>query len=243
MPLLYRVNSRAELPAGFESHYTERDGAFVLDVSGAVDKDKLDEFRSNNKALNEQLRELTRRFDGIDPVKARELLAKAQELEDAQLVKAGDVEKLVESRLKKLKTDLEGRLQATSTERDRLGAELAEIRINQKVIEAASKEGLRATAIPDLVSRTRSVFRLVDGQPRAFEADGKTPRLTKEGEPLTLEGWSTQLVAEAPHLFVGTAGSGAVGSGSGGVSSGGVTKNPFKRESWNLTEQMRITKS
>jgi hypothetical protein len=50
-------------------------------------------------------------------------------------------------------------------------------------------------------------------------------------------------VAEAPHLFEGTAGSGAAGSGSGGVSSGGGTKNPFKRESWNLTEQMRITKA
>jgi predicted nuclease with TOPRIM domain len=175
MPLLYRVKSRAELPAGFESHYIERDGAFVLDVSGVVEKDKLDEFRSNNKTLNEQLRELTSRFEGIDPAKARELLAKAQELEDAQLVKAGDVEKLIENRLKKLKADLEGKLQAATAERDTLSRELSEIRIDQQVIEAASKQRLRPTAIPDLVSRTRSVFRLVDGQPKALKPMG-SPR-------------------------------------------------------------------
>ena len=45
--------------------YVEGDGGFVLDVEGAVDKTKLDEFRTNNIALSNQLSETKRRFEGI----------------------------------------------------------------------------------------------------------------------------------------------------------------------------------
>jgi len=43
----------------------ERDGGLVLDVQGAVDKTKLDEFRTNNIALSNQLAETKRRFGGL----------------------------------------------------------------------------------------------------------------------------------------------------------------------------------
>jgi hypothetical protein len=50
------------------------------------------------------------------------------------------------------------------------------------------------------------------------------------------------LVSDAPHLFEANAGSGAAGSGSGGAGNRSV-KNPFRKESFNLTEQMKIQKS
>ena len=52
-------------PAELQSLYVEGDGGFVLDVEGAVDKTKLDEFRTNNIALSNQLSETKRRFEGI----------------------------------------------------------------------------------------------------------------------------------------------------------------------------------
>ena len=51
-------------------------------------------------------------------------------------------------------------------------------------------------------------------------------------------------VSEAPHLFESNAGGGAAGNTSGGgARPQGLQKNPFKKETWNLTEQMRLQKS
>jgi hypothetical protein len=45
-----------------------------------------------------------------------------------------------------------------------------------------------------------------------------------------------------PHPFESNAGSGAASNGPGGAVQRSV-KNPFRKESWNLTEQMRLPKS
>jgi hypothetical protein len=95
------------------------------------------------------------------------------------------------------------------------------------------------TALVDITGRARSVFRLVNGAPRAFEPDGQTVRYGKDGvTPMTFEEWVDTQVSDAPHLFESNAGGGAAGNGSGGVA---PRKNPFKRgPEWNLTEQMRL---
>ena len=46
------------------------------------------------------------------------------------------------------------------------------------------------------------------------------------------------------HLFESNAGSGAAGNGSGGVGGNNRSvKNPFRKETWNLTEQMKLQKT
>ena len=128
-------------------------------------------------------------------------------------------------------------------ERDTLAARLTTTQIEQGVTESATKRGLRPTAIPDITSRARTVFRLVNGVPTAFEADGKTARVGKDGmTPMTLEEWVDTQVSEAPHLFESNAGGGAVGNGSGGAGNRSV-KNPFTKANWNLTEQMKLQKT
>ena len=64
------------------------------------EKAKLDEFRANNIALRKQLEELKKRFEGIDPDEVRKLAEEKRQLEEAQQLKAGEVEKVVETRLK-----------------------------------------------------------------------------------------------------------------------------------------------
>ena len=44
----------------------------------------------------------------------------------------------------------------------------------------ATKKGLRPSAIPDITARARNVFKLADGAPRTYEADGQTVRLGKD---------------------------------------------------------------
>ena len=61
MALKFKFKSKDEVPAEHLSLYTERDGAWLLDVEGAVEKTKLDEFRTSNVALLKERDELKQR--------------------------------------------------------------------------------------------------------------------------------------------------------------------------------------
>src|SRR5262245_5138623 len=244
MALKFKFKTKEEIPAESQSLYVERDGGWLLDVDGAVDKAKLDEFRTNNIALTNQLAEQKKRFEGIDPDEVKKLAEEKRKLEESQQLKGGEIEKVVEGRLKTAKSEWDKQLNTVVAERDVLNSRLTAIQIDQGVITVATKKGLRPTAIPDITARARVVFRLVDGAPRAYEADGQTVRVGKDGiTPMTLDEWVDQQVADAPHLFESNAGGGAAGNSSGGAGSNPTVKNPLQKETWNLTEQMKLLKS
>lgn len=75
MALKFRYKAKEEVPAEALALYTERDGAFVLDVEGAVDKARVDEFRANNIALTNQLTEQKRRFESIESEQVKAIAA------------------------------------------------------------------------------------------------------------------------------------------------------------------------
>jgi hypothetical protein len=200
-------------------------------------KVKLEEFRQNNITLANQLK----RFEGIDPEAVRQLTEEKRQLEEAAQLKAGEVDKVIEARLKAARTEWEKQHGVVVAERDALTTRLTAIQIDQAVVSEATKRGLRPTAIPDITSRARMTFKLVDGVPQAF--DGERTRPGKDGvSPMTLAEWVDGLVGDAPHLFEANAGGGAAGSGSGGAANRSVT-NPFRKESWNVTEQMKLQRT
>src|SRR5437899_1208311 len=190
MALKFKVKTKDEIPAEMAAHYVERDGGWVLDAEGAAEKSKLDEFRTNNLALLKQIEEQNRKFEGIDPEAVRKLAEEKQRLEDEQRVKAGEFDKVLDGRLKTAKTEWDKQFAAVASERDALSSRLTVVQIDQGVITAATKRGLRATAIPDITARARNIFKLVNGVATAFEADGQTVRVGKDGiAPMTLEEW------------------------------------------------------
>ena len=128
---------------------------------------------------------------------------------------------------------------------ENVAAHVRPVRLDQGVLTVATKRGLRPTAIPDITSRARLVFKLVNGAPRAFEADGTTVRYGKDGvSPMTLEEWVDGQTSDAPHLFESNAGGGAAGTpAGGGTGSQRSVKNPFRKDTWNVTEQMKLIKS
>src|SRR4051812_25838796 len=167
MALKFKYSAKEQIPAESQSLYTERDGEFVLDVEGYVDKAKHDESRAENVALRQQLEQHAKRFEGIDPDEVRKLTEEKRKLEEAQQLKAGEIEKVIEGRLRDLRNEWDKRLQAANAERDSLNSRLTSIQIDQGVTGVATKKGLRPTAIPDITARARTVFKLVDGAPRA----------------------------------------------------------------------------
>lgn len=266
MPLKFKYRSQSEIPPEHAALYLQHDGAWLLDADGAVDKSKLDESRAANAALAKERDDLKKRFEGIDPDEVRRLADEKRHLEEAAQLKAGEIDKVIDARVRAVKDDLGKKLAATLSERDALNARLAAIQIDQAVVAEATKRGLRPTAIPDITARARAIFRLVNGVPQPFEPDGQTPRTGRDGlTPLNLPEWLDLQLAEAPHLFEPNAGAGAAGtpnggagasllqlsastggrsaSGSGsGSSRSGAIANPFRKETWNLTEQMRLQK-
>jgi hypothetical protein len=237
MALKYKFKTKDEIPAELQSLYVERDAAWMLDAEGVVEKSKHEEFRTNNIALTNQLK----RFEGIDPDEVRELAAEKQRLLEERQLKAGEADKVIEARLKTARAEWEKTHGVVVAERDALTGRLTAIQIDQAVVTEATKRGLRATALPDITSRARQSFKLVNGVPQAFDGDGQTARMGKDG-PMTLAEWVDALVSDAPHLFEANAGGGAAGSG-GGAAGNRSVKNPFRKESWNLTEQMKLQKS
>jgi len=243
MALKFKFKSKDEIPSEQAALYVEREGSWVLDAEGVVEKSKLDEFRKANVTLLKERDELKTRFEGIDPDEVRKLAEDKRKLEEAQQVKAGEVEKVIDARLKSARAEWEKQFTAVASERDALNGRLTAIQIDQAVVTEATKRGLRATAIPDITSRARMTFKLVNGVPQAFEADGQTARVGKDGvTPMTLAEWIDALVSDAPHLFESNAGGGAAGNGSGGAGNRSV-KNPFRKETWNLTEQMKLQRT
>jgi hypothetical protein len=243
MAIKLKYDSLKEIPAEDVRLYVERDGAWHLDADLKDERAKLNEFRNNNVALLKQIEEQNKRFEGIDPDEVRKLADEKRKLEEEQRLKAGEFDKVLDGRVKAAKADWEKQLASITSERDALSGRLTVIQIDQGVIAAATKRGLRVTAIPDITARARVSFKLVQGVPVPFEADGTTTRPGKDGvTPMTLEEWVDAQVSEAPHLFESNAGSGAAGNGSGGVGNRSV-KNPFQKETWNLTAQMQLQKT
>lgn len=240
MALKNKYEKREEIPAAVATFYVEREGAWLLDT----DRDaRVDEMRATSVAALKELAEFKARFEGIDPAAVRALETEKARLEEERLFKAGEADKVVERRLKAARLDWEKQFGTVTAERDALNGRLAAIQIDQAVVTEATKRGLRPTALPDIAARARQIFKLVGGMPKAFEADGQTARMGKDGvTPMTLAEWVEVLGTDAPHLFAANAGGGAAGSGPGGTALGVGVKNPFRKESWNLTEQMLLLK-
>ena len=238
MSLKFKLQSKEQIPGGLESFYVEHDGALVLDVEGVVEKSKLDEFRNNNVAVMRERDELKQRFAGIDPDSVKTLLAEKARLEEEKLIKDGEVEKLVERRVQAAVGDWEKRSIAAEQQVSSLTARMVETEIKRAAVEAATKLGLRGSAVQDLQARAEKTFKMVDGVAKALDADGKTPVFGKDGvTPLNFDEWAARQVVEAPHLFESNAGGGAVGNRSGGAGNG---DNPWKKDTFNLTRQGQV---
>ena len=228
MALKNKYAKAEEIPAELKPFYVERDGAWLLD------SERNEELRQTNITVMKERDALLKRFEGIDPDEVRKLAAEKARLEEEQRLKDGKFQEVLADKLK-------AAVGPVAAERDALNGKLAALLIDQAVVTEATKRGLRPTAIPDATARARATFKLVDGAPQAF--NGETVRMGKDGvSPMTLAEWVDGLVGDAPHLFEANAGGGAVGSGSGGVGNRSV-RNPFRKEHWNVTEQMKLEKN
>jgi hypothetical protein len=101
MGLKHTITKLEDVPENVRTLYVAQGDKFVLDVDGVVPKEKLDEFRNNNIALQQQID----KYKDLDPVKYRELMAIQQKITEKELLDKGEVEKLVELRVTTMRDD------------------------------------------------------------------------------------------------------------------------------------------
>lgn len=105
----------------------------------------------------------------------------------------------------------QAKLEATAKERDELNGRLSEVLVDRALTEAATKAGVRATALEDALSRGKRVWRLHEGEPTPFSGENIMFSPKDPNQHLSMDEFFTDLAGKASHLFEESRGGGAVG--------------------------------
>ena len=190
-------------------------------------QEQINEAVAGLKAKNEELigekrriQEVLKNFEDIDPKKAREALQFLENNEDAQLIKDGKIDELIEKRTSQLRSDYEKQLEELQTilgEHSKK-AETYESLYKSKVIEDTLREvalsaKVRSEAVSDILLRGKMIFQLgEDGSLEARDNDGNLVK-TEDGKILTPTNWIESLKSDAPHYWPQSEGAGFHGKG------------------------------
>lgn len=210
MSLKYRIKALSEVSEALRELYKPEGDSFVLDVEGAVDRTRLDEFRNNNIELQKQID----KFKNVDPTKYQELMELQRKVQEKELIEKGDIDGLVNSRTMAMREELTARATTAETALQAANRQLATLMIDNQVRAEAVKLGVLPTAVDDMILRAQAIFVMKDGQAVPMQ-DGKVVYGKDGSTPMTISEWAGGLKKTAPHLFHGSSGGGASGNTGG----------------------------
>lgn len=202
------------------------------------------EILDEKKALDKKLKE----FESYDFDAANEAISFLENNKDAQLIKDGKTDELIEKKLSQLTSDhettlgeLKGEL-STAQQHGQLYESLYKTKmVEDSLREAAVGAKVRPEAVTDILLHGRNVFALADdGSVEARDTEGKL-RKTVDDKVLTPTNWIEGLKKSSPHYWPDSVGAGATGMGAG--DEGDLTAALNKAaSSGNMTEYRRIRK-
>ena len=265
MAIPYRVDSLEKVPEAFRELYVEKNEggkiSFIAGVEGVSPKEVVDDFRTNNISLREQvehLSESTKRWTELgeepDVVKAEllQLRELKEKVNNKELVAAEGFKTALESKTQAMKDELSGKVSAM--EKRALEAEarakqaeenLKQFRLDTEIQAASIDVGVKAKAMVDVRGRAVLAGWTLNeqGQPVLRNKATGLVEHGSDGYPLTLREWMRgPLYEEAEHIFEKGTGGGAPGSSNN--SANGSQKypyNPWAKETRNITLQSKIT--
>lgn len=241
MALKFRIDKLEDAPEAARSLYVEKDGKFELPIEGVVTKDKLDEFRNNNIELKNQLSDLTKKFEGVDPELFKTLSAEHQKLKDKKMIDAGKIEELLNERTAAMRADYDKKLKAQADELGITKTQLEKMLIDNALQTEAAKAGVRPAAMEDVLLRGRQRFKLKDGTATPTMPDGKVVYGKDGVTPQSMAEWLADLAPTAPHLFESSQGGGAENK-SGNKNSGAKTMKRADFEALDPASKMSKSK-
>jgi hypothetical protein len=216
-------DSQDDAPEPLREHLVEKDGKWILDVEGYVTKDMLNEFRTNNRALNRDKEKLQKDYEALQTEHA-EFQGKYKDIDpdEYKSLKAAPTD--IQKQITEVEARLAKKYEGMFAERDAV-AKANEMKfhhalISNEVAMAAPKVGIHETALEDLQTRASRVFRVTEGKVVPFQ--GEDP-IYSDREPsrfLSMEEWLGGLSKTYPHYFKSSSGGGA-NNGLGGQSRNG----------------------
>lgn len=240
MALKLTVDTLNDVPENLRGAYKQRtDGAgFILDVEGGVvPKSTHDEFRQTNIALQKKLKDL----GDLTPESLQELREQFETAKNDLAAARKNKDADAEARIKAVQDGLQKKIDEATQQAQGFKARLETVLIDGEVAKVAAEVGAFPTAIDDIAARIRPQFRVGDDN-KAYAVDAQgNKKFGEDGQPLGIAGAVRLLTKAAPHLFKPSQGGGAANTPAGGGRSS--TTNPFKKETWNLTDQAKLIKS
>lgn len=236
--MFFKIRSAVRSPEDDEgSSGGGGDGGLAPEVKAMIDKavaDATTGLKKTNAELKAEKREIAERlkaFDGIDPEAVGTMLKRFADDEEAGLIKAGKIDEVLNKRTERMKSGFEKEL--TSERKAREAAEARSAKYTKRVLEnairaEAAAAGLHKHAIDDALFRASTLFSTdEDGNPVAAQ-----DVYGKDGKPLTVKEWFSDMREKAPHWWPATNGGGASngGGGSGNAPAGNWTGSSAERQ-------------
>lgn len=173
------------------------------------------------KLIQEQMEAMKNQFAGVDLEEWKLIQTERKDIEEKKLIESGEVDQLIQSRVNDVLAAQQKELesQKSAYEKQILGlqddvlgynGQLNVMLVDNELAKIAGSQGVRASAIEDLLSRGRGIFRVEDGKATAFNVEGRPMYDTDAVTPLSINKWIEGLTQTAPHLFEMSTGAASV---------------------------------
>jgi len=154
-----------------QTFYKQGEDGYKLEVEGAVDKTKVDEFRASNIDLMKKQEQ----YNGIDLDEVRELQANKRKLLDAEFINKKDFDGLVESRTNTMRSDYEAKI-ATLTDsvanaNTNFNSVVSKYEIEGAANQAFSRHKISPDAYETVMAHVKSKFTIDNGAVIAKDGD------------------------------------------------------------------------
>lgn len=215
-----------EIPESLREHYTDTGNGWQMQIESddkpAVDLTRYREMRDNNIKMKSQLENLMSEQQKIRD-QYQGMIDKAQGEEEANLLKKGQFDEVLERRTQSIKSEYQKQFedlnqQREQAEKDKQAARerFGSVYLADQLSSALERKKLRlrATARADLLTRASSSFEPNDTLDKLVAKDRG---VDGTGQDMTIDAWLDRTVTEAPHLFDGGDGGGARPGGAGGA--------------------------
>lgn len=218
------LDSLDGLSDDIKAEYEAKDGKFHLKIegqpSGYVDakellaaNTKVVEFRDRNVALmkeNDELRPLKTKYEGIDPVEARDAITKLKTLGQQGIKDADDLQLRIKTAAEELIKPLRDQLAMSAAETAEARKRADDNLFHAKIGEAFTKVGGKPNATDFVVGMAKEDFEVKEG--KVVAKTGKFS-IKNPGDPITPEEWLTaKIQKEHDYVFVPSNGGGALPS-------------------------------
>jgi len=208
-----RKQAEEAYDAEVKANTEDIDSKISIAVAGLQSKNE--ELLGEKKTIQEKLQKFA---DIEDPVKALEALTFINESEEAQMIRDGKFDELLEKRTSTMRLDhdnavtaLADKLEEMTTGKGKYKGLYQTKMMDDALREVATKAGVRAEAVTDVLLRAKTMFALgTDGSVEARDAAGKLLK-NEDGNVITPSVWLESMKETSPHYWPSSEGSGARG--------------------------------